>query len=288
VDGVHDVGGMQGFGAATWPGAEDPTHADWELRAFVLALVTGPGSSHAFRHTIERLDPVRYLSSTYYERWLYEAEQALVESGAITHDEVAAWEARLAAGEEPPRRAEPERAAGLVRALRRRRPLEPADEPRFAVGHRVRVRRQHPAGHTRCPRYLRGARGTILRYDGMAWAAVTPAVSTASLRGVWGSAANDVWVVGTEGTILHFDGTRWSPAAGADAGAGESSLNDVWGSAANDVYAVGTGGTILHFDGSAWAAQNSGTGTPLNGVWGAGQNDVWAVGENGTILRRLR
>ena len=63
VDGVHDVGGMQGFGAACWPGSEEPTHADWELRAFVLALVTGPGSSHAFRHTIERLDPVRYLSS---------------------------------------------------------------------------------------------------------------------------------------------------------------------------------------------------------------------------------
>ena len=90
MDGVHDVGGMQGFGAACWPGSEEPTHADWELRAFVLALVTGPGSSHAFRHTIERLDPVRYLESTYYERWLYEAEQALVEAGAITHDEVAA------------------------------------------------------------------------------------------------------------------------------------------------------------------------------------------------------
>ena len=167
MDGVHDLGGMQGFGAACWPGSEQPTHADWELRAFVLALVTGPGSSHAFRHTIERLDPVRYLDSGYYERWLYEAEQALVESGAITHDEVAAWEARLAAGEEVPRSADPERAASLVRALRRKRPLEPADEPRFAVGDRVRVRRMHPAGHTRCPRYLRGATGVVERVPGL-------------------------------------------------------------------------------------------------------------------------
>ena len=167
MDGVHDLGGMQGFGAACWPGSEEPTHAEWELRAFVLALVTGPGSSHAFRHTIEQLDPVRYLDSGYYERWLYEAEQALVESGAITHDEVAAWEARLAAGETAPRTADPERAAALVRALRRKRPLEPADEPRFAVGDRVRVRRMHPSGHTRCPRYLRGARGVVERVPGL-------------------------------------------------------------------------------------------------------------------------
>jgi len=204
VDGVHDVGGMQGFGAATWPGAEDPTHADWELRAFVLALVTGPGSSHAFRHTIERLDPVRYLSSTYYERWLYEAEQALVESGAITHDEVAAWEARLAAGEEPPRRAEPERAAGLVRALRRRRPLEPADEPRFAVGDRVRVRRQHPAGHTRCPRYLRGARGTIARVQGLDG---VPDVDNAVIEPVYAVAfdSTELWGDDVEWHLVHAD-----------------------------------------------------------------------------------
>ncbi len=34
-------------------------------------------------------------------------------------------------------------------------------EPRFAVGERVRVRRMHPPGHTRCPRYARGATGLI-------------------------------------------------------------------------------------------------------------------------------
>jgi nitrile hydratase beta subunit len=166
VDSVHDMGGMQGYGAAYWPGSEAPTHADWELRAFVLALVTGPGSAHAFRHTIERLDPVRYLSASYYERWLYEAEQALVESGAITHEEVAAWERRLDAGEEMPRTSDADGAAKLVQALRRRHPLEPATDARFSPGERVRVRRMRPAGHTRCPRYLRGARGTIARVQG--------------------------------------------------------------------------------------------------------------------------
>ena len=35
------------------------------------------------------------------------------------------------------------------------------------LGDRVRVRRIRPAGHTRCPRYLRGARGTIARVQGL-------------------------------------------------------------------------------------------------------------------------
>jgi nitrile hydratase len=204
VDGVHDLGGMQGFGAAYWPGSEEPTHADWELRAFVLALVTGPGSSHAFRHTIERLDPVRYLDSTYYERWLYEAEQALVESGAITHGEVAAWESRLADGEDPPRRADPERAAKLVRALQRRRPLEPADDPLFAVGDRVRVRRGRPAGHTRCPRYLRGARGTIARVQGLDG---VPDVDNAVIEPVYAVAfdSRELWGDDVERHLVHAD-----------------------------------------------------------------------------------
>jgi nitrile hydratase len=204
VDGVHDLGGMQGFGAACWPGSEEPTHADWELRAFVLALVTGPGSSHAFRHTIERLDPVRYLDSTYYERWLYEAEQALVESGAITHGEVAAWESRLADGEDPPRRVDPERAAKLVRALQRRRPLEPADDPLFAVGDRVRVRRGRPAGHTRCPRYLRGARGTIARVQGLDG---VPDVDNAVIEPVYAVAfdSRELWGDDVERHLVHAD-----------------------------------------------------------------------------------
>jgi nitrile hydratase len=204
VDGVHDLGGMQGFGAAYWPGSEEPTHADWELRAFVLALVTGPGSSHAFRHTIERLDPVRYLDSTYYERWLYEAEQALVESGAITHGEVAAWESRLADGEDPPRRVDPERAEKLVRALQRRRPLEPADDPLFAVGDRVRVRRGRPAGHTRCPRYLRGARGTIARVQGLDG---VPDVDNAVIEPVYAVAfdSRELWGDDVERHLVHAD-----------------------------------------------------------------------------------
>jgi nitrile hydratase len=44
--------------------------------------------------------------------------------------------------------------------------FEPAPDARFAVGDRVRVIRMRPPGHHRCPRYVRGATGTIERLLG--------------------------------------------------------------------------------------------------------------------------
>src|SRR5205823_1714225 len=35
------------------------------------------------------------------------------------------------------------------------------DDARFATGQRVRVKRMHPFGHIRCPRYARGAVGVV-------------------------------------------------------------------------------------------------------------------------------
>ncbi len=204
MDGVHDLGGMQGFGPATWPGAEEPTHADWERRAFVLALATGPYSAHGFRHTIERIGPARYLEESYYGKWLFEAELALVETGAITHAEVDAMAARLAAGETPQRTDDPVAAAKLVRALQRRRPLRPPVAPRFAVGDSVRVRRMRPFWHTRCPRYLRGAAGVIAIVHGDDG---VPDVDNAVTETVYAVrfAARDLWGADVGDHLVHAD-----------------------------------------------------------------------------------
>jgi nitrile hydratase beta subunit len=166
MDGIHDLGGMQGFGPATWPGADAVMPHGWDARAFALAMVSAPRSTHQFRHTIERIGPARYLQASYYEKWLWEAEQALVETGAITHAEVDAWAERLAAGEALPHATDPEGTARLMDALATSHPMPPAAAPAFAVGDRVRVRRMRPAGHTRCPRYLRGATGEVVDVRG--------------------------------------------------------------------------------------------------------------------------
>jgi nitrile hydratase subunit beta len=110
----------------------------------------------------EEMDPAHYLAASYYERWLYSAEQRLLRKGTIAPGEVDGVLTRLAAGEPAPEYRDVAMVERMIAYLRAVHPMEaPAGDARFAPGERVRVKRMHPAGHTRCPRYVRGAIGTI-------------------------------------------------------------------------------------------------------------------------------
>lgn len=100
------------------------------------------------------MDPAHYLATSYYEHWLTGVATLLVERGVIDHGELE----RRAAGRVPLARPAPALAVPELGAR--------AAAPRFGVGAAVRVLNAHPLGHTRCPRYVRGKRGTVLRVDG--------------------------------------------------------------------------------------------------------------------------
>ena len=102
-----------------------------------------------------------------------------------------------------------------------------------------------------------------------------------NLRAVWGSARDDVWVVGTEGTILHWTGERFE----SQSRTAKYSLNDVWGRARDDVYAVGSSGVALHYDGSEWRELETGTRSSLQSVFGDGGR-VYFAGLDGVLLVR--
>lgn len=156
MDGVRDLGGMEGFGPVDHSPDEPYFTEDWERRAFRLTMGTigGIGANGGmFRHSIERMDPAHYLSSSYYEHWLTAAATLAVEAGAVTIDELE----QRAGGRFPIAR--PDRGAAPS-------DLEARTEPRFAVGDPVRVREWHPRGHTRAPRYVQGKRGEVVRVDG--------------------------------------------------------------------------------------------------------------------------
>lgn len=162
MDGIHDVGGMQGFGHTKALEAGPPFAEPWEGKAFALGLlaIRAAGANlHAFRHAIDRVPPVEYLSG-YYNRWLIGAQNLLAESGIVSSAEVAARAARLSGREadEPPQPQphKPDMPSGGPGNLRN---LDAA--PAFAVGDAVRTRDLDPQGHTRLPRYVRRRAGTV-------------------------------------------------------------------------------------------------------------------------------
>jgi nitrile hydratase subunit beta len=166
MDGAHDLGGMQGFGAVAGPGGDAVFHEPWEARVFALYTLIGVedlGGGPNGRATREEMPVAEYLAASYYQRWLWSAERRLERKGVIEPGEVERMMERLRAGEPDPRRDDPELAARAVAGSRRAAPLAPATATRFSVGDRVRVRRMRPARHTRCPRYVRGATGRIER-----------------------------------------------------------------------------------------------------------------------------
>lgn len=161
MNGIHDMGGMHGFGPVERDDA--PYHAAWEVRMHALAH-SGLYHLDEFRSGIERMDPAAYLAASYYERWIATAETNLIEKGILTREEIEARHALYAADptRPVPRNNDP---AVAERVAARRPGAQPADpdppQPRFAAGDAVRARTMHPVGHTRLPRYARCKQGTI-------------------------------------------------------------------------------------------------------------------------------
>ena len=162
MDGVHDMGGMHGFGAVRTADGDLAYHEAWEPRAQVVGLMSKTSGGSMRRH-IEQLPPADYLALAYYGRWLVAAERMHVALGALTADDLRRWYEHLDANpdEVPPRRDDPQLAELVARRLTSGRPLMRPAATRFVPGDAVTVRRMHDIGHNRCPRYVRGAPGII-------------------------------------------------------------------------------------------------------------------------------
>jgi nitrile hydratase len=166
TDTVHDMGGMHGFGPVE-PEPDEPVfHDRWESRVFGLMITTGAKGLRRgqLRPAIEAIPAAEYLESTYYERWLRAVETGLAAGGSVTPAEIDA-RAEAPVAVEPTQ--DPPFAEHIRAALQRPNDRPPPPTPgRFHVGDRVTVNRMAPAGHTRCPRYVRGVSGTVTAVHG--------------------------------------------------------------------------------------------------------------------------
>jgi nitrile hydratase len=165
MNGIHDLGGMHGFGPVIREENEPVFHADWEKRVFAinLALAAKVRNIDAFRHAIERMPPVRYLAASYYEKWLCAIEMLVMENGIATRDELLSGHAGAPAASRATGRSDSDGVStfdpGAVKLRFNKR-----FRPRFKVGDRVVTRNINPEHHTRLPRYARAKRG-VVRYD---------------------------------------------------------------------------------------------------------------------------
>ena len=192
MDGMHDLGGKQGFGPVRHTPVAQVFDEPWEKRMnalYGLAVRHGLFNMDEYRHAIERMEPRHYMNASYYERTLTSLASLCVEKGVTTQQELE----RLAGGRFP-----------LALPLGPGRSnLAPRQE--YKPGDRVTVRSDHIAGHVRMPGYIRGKTGVVVnvspRYpfpDAHAHGVMADDEPTYDVRfassHLWQDAADEAWV----------------------------------------------------------------------------------------------
>lgn len=149
MDGMHDLGGKQGFGKVRYTLDAPAFHAAWEVRAnslYAFAVRRGLFNMDEYRHAIERMEPRHYLSASYYERSLTGMATLCVEKGLLTREQLE------------------QRAGGVFPLAAAAAPgrTNTAARRTYRPGDRVRVREEHVPGHARMPGYIRGKTGVVV------------------------------------------------------------------------------------------------------------------------------
>lgn len=99
------------------------------------------------------------------------------------------------------------------------------------------------------------------------------------VRGLHGTADDDVWAVTHAGRVLHRVRGGWTQPAALTV-----PLNAVWAAASDNVWVAGRFGFISHWNGTGWETERSTDDTglvilELNDIHAASAAQVWAVGE---------
>jgi nitrile hydratase beta subunit len=202
MNGIHDMGGMHGFGLITREVDEPVFHERWEARAHALHTAVGAWrkwDTDLFRFKVECISCEEYLRMSYYERRFLALTELVIEKGLVSKVEFETGHP----ADDAPRVSPALNEAGVKRMFSPRRPVlqtEPAS-PRYQIGDAVRTKNINPVHHTRLPRYARGKVGIIDILHGE-W--VFPDANVQGLgktkqhlytvrftaRGLWGDAAS--------------------------------------------------------------------------------------------------
>jgi nitrile hydratase len=167
MDGIHDLGGLQGFGPVKALDQDAPIKHDWEARVWGInkTITADPSWTLDFwRHVRELIAPQDYLTRPYFDQWAQIYMALLIDSGHCSLEEIKNGKSSGPRPNLGPPMSAAEVADKLGRADSFARPLD--QPPAFAPGQAVRTMAKGSAGHTRLPRYARGKTGTIQAHHG--------------------------------------------------------------------------------------------------------------------------
>ncbi len=122
--------------------------------------------------------------------------------------------------------------------------------------------------------------GTVLRRVGDTWQRDGGVGTSAHLNALWGTAADDLVVVGLGGLVLRLQGGAWTRIP-TDVVA---NLRGVWGRSFDDLFVVGWQGTVLRLRGGTASRIVPGEAHRLEGVFGGLGPHVFLLGSAGSVL----
>lgn len=165
MDGIHDLGGKQGYGPIEQDVEEIPFHHEWEGREWGLAqCARTPGITiDWWRHCRELILPQDYLARPYFDSWAQTDLSTYIEAGWMSLEDIDKGEQLTtdSAGNDPLPALTLEQVLQEDHSHAARFDAEIDEEPAFHEGQQVMTASYGHSGHTRLPQYARGRRGTI-------------------------------------------------------------------------------------------------------------------------------
>jgi nitrile hydratase subunit beta len=185
MDGIHDLGGREGFGPVRWKPDEDGAafHEAWQARTWAICMCmfarwrreNNGWTLDWWRHVLERIEPADYLAMNYFDKWAQSCMAVLIDDGtAHINDFVSdVGGSKSASIVEQGKRTNIKQAASPAAGSAD----ADASRPMFQVGDTVRGKLSVSAMHTRLPGYARGRYGLVNAHHG------TQILPDASARG---------------------------------------------------------------------------------------------------------
>ena len=170
MDGVHDLGGKQGYGPIKVDESDAPFHHEWEAREWGISrCARTPGISiDWWRHCRELIRPEDYLERPYFDSWAQTDFATYIDAGVMSLDEVVSGitDPDQYDKEIPPLPLNKTQVILEDRKRAFRFDAEIDTNPIFSIGQEVITVRQGHDGHTRLPQYARGKRGIVHAHHG--------------------------------------------------------------------------------------------------------------------------